>query len=45
VRALVTRHRGVRVPCIHARRRVMHVRMPVAPSAQAHACTTLSRGV
>ena len=44
-RALVRRRRGVRVPCVHARRRVSHVRLPVARSAQAHACTVLSRAV
>jgi hypothetical protein len=43
-RALVTRRR-VRVSCTHARRRVMHVGLPVARSAPAHACTTLSRAV
>ena len=43
-RALVSRRRGRPVPCVHARR-VSHVRLPVARSAQAHACTTLSRAV
>lgn len=33
------------VSCAHARRRVSHVRLPVARIAQAHACTTLSRAV